>query len=44
MRKGEAKGAQNKAIETARNLKAAGIATEIISQCTGMTLDQVAEL
>lgn len=44
LRKGEAKGARDKAIETARNMKAAGIPAEIISQCTGLTLEQVAEL
>ena len=42
--RGRKEGALGKALETARNLKAAGIAVEIISQCTGLTLGQIAKL
>ena len=41
---GRAEGIEQTKLETARNLKTAGIAAEIISQCTGLTLEQVAEL
>ena len=35
---------ETKVCETARNMKTAGIAIELISQCTGLTIEQVAEL
>ena len=41
---GEAIGALNKAMETARNMKAEGIPASVIVRCTGVTLEQVAEL
>ena len=41
---GRAEGLEQGKLETARNMKAAGIAAGIISQCTGLSLEQVAEL
>ena len=41
---GEAKGRKEGVIETAAKLKAAGIAPDIISQCTGLTVDAIAAL
>ena len=42
--KGEAKGRREKAIETATKMKTAEIAPDIISQCTGLSLDVIASL
>ncbi len=42
--KGREEGALDKALETARNLKAVGIGVEVICQCTGLTLEQIAKL
>ena len=41
---GIAEGAAGKAAETAKNLKAKGIDSKIIAECTGLTAEQVAEL
>lgn len=41
---GLAKGRAEKAIEDATKLKAAGVAPDIISQCTGLTLEEVEKL
>ena len=41
---GRAEGELNKALETARNLKNAGISVDIICQCTSLTPEQVAAL
>ena len=41
---GRAEGIEQNKLEIARNMKAAGIAAAIISQCTGLPLEQVAEL
>lgn len=41
---GLAEGALGKALETARNMKADGLAPEIVSKYTGLTLEQIAEL
>ncbi len=37
-------GLQQGMIETARNMKAVGITEDIIGQCTGLTMEQIAEL
>ena len=41
---GEAKGARNKAIETARNFLKKNISAEIIAECTGLPLEEVNKL
>lgn len=41
---GRAEGAAGKAVETAKNFKAKGIDSKIIAECTGLALEQVAEL
>ncbi len=41
---GRAEGMEQGKLETARNFKAAGIAVETISQCTGLTPEQIAKL
>ncbi len=41
---GVQKGASAKAVETAKNLKAKGIDSNTIAECTGLTAEQVAEL
>ena len=41
---GEEIGRKKKAIEDATKFKAAGIASDIISQCTGLTLEEVEKL
>lgn len=41
---GREEGAAAKAIETAKNLKAKGIDSNTIAECTGLTAEQVAEL
>ena len=41
---GLAEGGLAKARETARNLKAAGIGIELISQCTGLSIEEVTTL
>ncbi len=38
------RGIEQGKLDTARKMKAAGIAVEVISQCTGLTLEQIAEL
>ncbi len=42
--KGREEGLELGKLETARNMKAAGIPTDVIAKCTGLTLEQVAEL
>ena len=44
MLRGRKEGLELGKLETARNLKATGIDVEIISQCTGLTLEQIAKL
>jgi len=41
---GLAEGAQQNAIETARKLKENGISVEIISKCTGLSINEVESL
>ena len=41
---GRVEGIEQGKLEIARNMKAAGIAAAIISQCTGLPLEQVVEL
>ncbi|MCQ2075352.1 MAG: hypothetical protein MJY77_09290, partial [Bacteroidaceae bacterium] len=41
---GEIIGRKKKAIEDATKFKAAGVASDIISQCTGLTLEEVENL
>ena len=41
---GEAKGEKMAKLETARNLKNKGIASEIISECTGLSIKEIQAL
>ena len=38
------RGIEQGKFDTARKMKAAGITVEVISQCTGLTLEHIAEL
>ena len=44
LKEGEAKGARNKAIETARNFLKENISAETIAKCTGLSLEEVNRL
>ena len=41
---GRLEGKLEEKLDTARKFKAAGIAAQVISQCTGLTLEQIASL
>ena len=41
---GLVEGAQQKAVETARNLKAAGVDINIIAKCVGLSVEEVEKL
>ena len=41
---GRAEGMEEKAVETAKNLLANGISSELIAKCTGLSPEQVLEL
>ena len=43
-REGIEEGAQQKAIETARNLKTKGVDVNIIAECTGLSVEEVQKL
>ncbi|MCQ2067130.1 MAG: hypothetical protein MJY65_05730, partial [Bacteroidaceae bacterium] len=42
--KGIEQGIEQGKLDAARRFKAVGIAIEVISQCTGLTLEQISEL
>ena len=44
LKEGREQGRAEKAIEDATKFKAAGVAPDIISQCTGLTLEEVDNL
>ena len=41
---GRAEGERNKQIEIARNLKKAGVSIDVISQSSGLTVDEIEKL
>lgn len=44
LKQGIEQGLEQGKIEIARNMKASGIEADVISQCTGLTIEQIAEL
>ena len=43
-KRGEQQGRRSEKPQTARNMKANGLSTDMIMKCTGLTVEQIAEL